>query len=348
MVANARQTTSSAARNPAREAARPQSGWAEVAVRPATTAQLTGLKSDTVRIHDGIRFAARNVVDRNVSGSTMNCTAPISASSWRMISPKPFDSAPNVAPSSAETTNSAATPPTPPGNEAPTIRASATMITRLDHHHDRLLEDPPGDQRLAADRRDQEARGDAAVEVLDQRHPAPGRVEHRGHHDHAGRQERDVGVAVEAGDLDHPLEQRAEQQQPDHRLDQRDRHEPGLAPQLAQVAQGHVQGVPDQRHRVRLRLLGLGRVERAARVLEVDVVERRSSHPHRGHGHAVGLERLEHQRHGAAAVVGPGAQDAAVDASRRGPPPARRAPGRRRRCTRPRDRRGWRRRAARA
>jgi hypothetical protein len=106
---------------------------------------------------------------------------------------------------------------------------------------------------ISASRRTGETRkrrGHAPVDVLDQRHPAPRRAEHRGHHDHAGREERDVRVTVEAGDLDHPLEQRAEQQQPDHRLDQRHRDEPRLAPQLAQVAQRHVQGVPDQGHRV--------------------------------------------------------------------------------------------------
>ena len=59
----------------------------------------------------------------------MNCTAPIRASSWRMISANPFDRPPNVAPSSADTTNRTATPAAPPGNEAPTSRARATMIT---------------------------------------------------------------------------------------------------------------------------------------------------------------------------------------------------------------------------
>ena len=67
-----------------------------MAVRPAVTAQLTGLKSATCCIHFGIRLAARKVEDRKVSGSRMNCVAPISASSWRMIKPNPFDSAPNV------------------------------------------------------------------------------------------------------------------------------------------------------------------------------------------------------------------------------------------------------------
>ena len=120
---------SSATRNPARAAISPQSALDETAERPATTAQFTGLKSATWAIHHGMMFAARNVVDRNVSGSRMNCVAPISASSWPMISAKPFDRAPNIAPSSAETTNSNATPPTPPGKLAPTISASATMIS---------------------------------------------------------------------------------------------------------------------------------------------------------------------------------------------------------------------------
>ena len=53
----------------------------ETAERPATTAQFTGLKSATRAIQPGMMFAARNVVERNVSGSRMNCVAPISASS---------------------------------------------------------------------------------------------------------------------------------------------------------------------------------------------------------------------------------------------------------------------------
>src|SRR5947209_16308722 len=42
----------------------------------------------------GIGFVARNAEERNVSGSSRNCTAPISPSSCRISSAKPFESAP--------------------------------------------------------------------------------------------------------------------------------------------------------------------------------------------------------------------------------------------------------------
>ena len=48
-----------------------------------------------------------------------------------------------------------------------------------------------------------------------------------------GGQELDVGAAVEAGDLDDALEEGAEEEQPDHRLDQRDRDPGGLAQERA-------------------------------------------------------------------------------------------------------------------
>ena len=53
---------------------------------------------------------------------------------------------------------------------------------------------------------------------------------------------------VEAGDLGHAAEQRAEQEQPDHRLDEGDRHEPRLPQQLARVALGHEVGLRDGGH----------------------------------------------------------------------------------------------------
>ncbi len=69
------------------------------------------------------------------------------------------------------------------------------------------------------------------------RHAGPAGARDREHHDDAGREEVDVGAAVEAGDLRHGLEQRAEQQQPDDRLHERDAEERGLPRDHAQVAQ---------------------------------------------------------------------------------------------------------------
>ena len=179
----------------------------------------------------------------------MNCTAPISASSWRMIRPKPFDSAAERRAEQRRDDEQRRDAADAARERRADDQRQRDDDQRLDHDHDRFLEDAAGDQRLAPHRRDEEAGGDAAVDVFDQRHPAPGRVEHRRHHHHAGGEERDVGVPVEARDLDDLLEQRAEQQQPDHRLHQRDADEPRLAPQLAQMADRHVQGLPDQRHR---------------------------------------------------------------------------------------------------
>jgi hypothetical protein len=82
---------------------------------------------------------------------------------------------------------------------------------------------------IAPRRRHQEPVGDPAVEVVDHAHAGPAAGEHRGHHHHTRCQEGDVGAGGEAGDLDDPLEQLAEQQQPDDRLHQADRDQPGLA-----------------------------------------------------------------------------------------------------------------------
>src|SRR5215204_6338616 len=60
-----------------------QSGDAERAERPATTAQSTGLRRATARIHDGARSAAIMVEDRNVRGRTMKLATPMRASGVR-------------------------------------------------------------------------------------------------------------------------------------------------------------------------------------------------------------------------------------------------------------------------
>ena len=109
-------------------------------------------------------------MDRNVSGSTRTASAPIRASSWRMISPNPFDSEPNVAPEQRRDDNSAATPPMPPAKCAPTI-APAPMISDW-MTTTSVLGDPTGDQRPAVDRRHQETVHDPPVDVLDDAMPA--------------------------------------------------------------------------------------------------------------------------------------------------------------------------------
>ena len=58
-----------------------------------------------------------------------------------------------------------------------------------------------------------------------------------------------AAVGAEARDLGHVLEQGAEQQQPDHRLDDRHEDEPRLADEGAQVALGLVHGLGDGGHR---------------------------------------------------------------------------------------------------
>jgi hypothetical protein len=78
--------------------------------------------------------------------------------------------------------------------------------------------------------------------------PVQPAVKERGHDHDAGREELDVGVAAEPGKVRHRLEQRAEQEQPDHRLNKRYGDPPGLAPELAKVGGGHVSGVPERDH----------------------------------------------------------------------------------------------------
>ena len=83
----------------------------------------------------------------------------------------------------------------------------------------------------APHRRDEEAVHDAGDDVVDEAHARPAGRGERRHDDHPGREEVDVGAGVEAGDLGDRLEQRAEEQQPDDRLDQGDDELGGLAQQ---------------------------------------------------------------------------------------------------------------------
>ena len=79
LLASTAHTASRAARSPTSLATTPQSGPAAVALRPASIAQSTGLRFLAVCIQSGSRSPRISAVDRNVSGSTTNVTAPISA-----------------------------------------------------------------------------------------------------------------------------------------------------------------------------------------------------------------------------------------------------------------------------
>ena len=104
-----------------------------------------------------------------------------------------------------------------------------------------------------------------------------------------------------AGDLDDTLEERAEEQQPDHRLDERDRHPGGLTNEAAQVAERDVPAVSKcSRHHAASCF-----PERAAGVAEIDVVERRAGHRHRGDRVAGRLERGQSGWHGGCTVACP-------------------------------------------
>jgi hypothetical protein len=87
------------------------------------------LRSAAVRIQPGSRSSRISAVERNVSGSTRNVTAPISDSSWRVTSASELDSAARADPSSAARRISTTRPRTPPGKLAPTASAIATMTT---------------------------------------------------------------------------------------------------------------------------------------------------------------------------------------------------------------------------
>jgi hypothetical protein len=106
-----------------------------------------------------------------------------------------------------------------------------------------MMAEAADDQGPAPGRGHEQTIGDAALEVLDRRHPVPAAGEERRHHEHARNEVLLVVATLEAGDVDHALEQLAEQEQPDDRLHQHDRDEPGLAPEAQQVADRQGPGV---------------------------------------------------------------------------------------------------------
>jgi hypothetical protein len=99
---------------------------------------------------------------------------------------------------------------------------------RLDRDREHAVGHAPEIERAAPDGRDEEAVHDAAIHVVNERDAVPAGRGDRGHHDHARREVVGVAATGEPGDLDDALEERAEEQQPDDRLDERDRNPGGL------------------------------------------------------------------------------------------------------------------------
>src|SRR6266436_8163193 len=105
-----------------------QSGLPLIAVRPASTAQLTGFTKETLRIHGGIRVFAIKIDDKKVIGSRIKLTAPITDSIFRIVSASAFDKAPNETPTSTAHPINTAIPPMPPGYRAPNTNPRVISI----------------------------------------------------------------------------------------------------------------------------------------------------------------------------------------------------------------------------
>ena len=139
------------------------------------------------------------------------------------------------------------------------------MISDCDRGAHRLLDDVGVHDGAAADRRDEEAVERAPLDLLHGAHAGPHVRRHRAHHHDAGHDVGQVGRGAEAGQFDDPPEQVAEQEQPDHRLDQREHQVPGLADERLQppvrhpprvaVMRTHA-GIADVPRRVRPRRTG--------------------------------------------------------------------------------------------
>jgi hypothetical protein len=63
--------------SPSREPIRPQSGEEPTADRAVSTAQVSGLNFDAVRIHPGMSAGAMKMEERNVRGSSRNWLTPM-------------------------------------------------------------------------------------------------------------------------------------------------------------------------------------------------------------------------------------------------------------------------------
>ena len=106
--------TARTSRPPQRTPIAVQSGWAETALRPICTTQLSGLRDAIACIQPGMRLVCMNAEDRNMSGSMKNVYTPIMASRERSVMPTAFDSAPNTTPTRIDAATMTATPATPP------------------------------------------------------------------------------------------------------------------------------------------------------------------------------------------------------------------------------------------
>src|SRR5262249_20715477 len=84
--------------------------------------------------------------------------------------------------------------------------------------------------------------------VLDVSHAAPAGGADRQHHDDPGRQELDVRASGEAGDVRDALEERTEQKEPDHGLDERDPDPRRLPEDGSKMAQGDLPGMTERLH----------------------------------------------------------------------------------------------------
>jgi hypothetical protein len=93
----------------------------------------------------------------------------------------------------------------------------------------------------------QEAVDDVPVEVSDHRHAGPGAAEERVHDDDPGRQELDVGAGAAAQRRD-AREQLPVEEQPDHRLDEKQRDPDRLAHQVPHLAPDEEPRVHDRPH----------------------------------------------------------------------------------------------------
>ena len=193
----------------------PQSGDAVSASRPASTAQLTGLKPDAVCIQSGIRSFCMKVTDRNESGS-------IGTASARSPSPRAAPAArarsraPRTRPRAGSRRRSApATPTTPFENSAPAISASPMMITVWTTICSDACASRPviSDERRTGETRNRSTTPRSRSSIIGI--PLQPAGEERRHHHDPGREELDVVARAEARDVGDRLEQRAEQQQPD-------------------------------------------------------------------------------------------------------------------------------------
>jgi hypothetical protein len=82
--------------------------------RAAVTAQLTGLKRETPRIHSGIRLRDMIMLDRKVIGRTTKFITAMTSSCRRASSARAFENEAKAAPRSEQENSTTRTPAMPP------------------------------------------------------------------------------------------------------------------------------------------------------------------------------------------------------------------------------------------